>query len=219
MYSVPLFVVFSLILALVLTDRDLRLPSLHMSAWFLPTALSATVVACLWRMIFNDTGFVNSLILLSGGLKVGWLSSLPGAWVSIIAATLWWTIGWNVIIIYSARKKIPETLYDAAKVDGAGRMRTFLAVTAPGLKNVMLYVVTTQTLASFGLFAQPQLMTKGYPGRSTIPVALHMYGVSFGSTGDMLGLGAAMSVVTGLVILLFSTVILASFGIRKETGE
>jgi len=216
-YTVPVFVAFALALALLFNHRFLRFKGFHLSAVFMPTALAVTIIACLWRMVFNDTGFVNSLIMMAGGDKLGWLSDLPGAWITLVVSTLWWTVGWNVILLLGGLQKVPETLYDAARVDGAGWWRTLFTVTLPGLKDVLFYVVTTQALASWGLFAQAQLMTKGMPGRATMPVALHIFGTAFGGSGDMLGLGSAMSILTGVLILTSTGVLYLLFG--RDDGQ
>lgn len=202
LYSVPVLVSVSLALALILNNRKLKMKSFHLTAFFLPTALSVTVVAVMWRWILNvHSGLLNYLLGFFGIEKIPWLTDLPWVWGAIIIATVWWTVGWNTVIFLGGLSKIPEPLYDSAKVDGANAFRRFLNVTLPGLKQVMMFVVITQVLAGFGLFAQPQLMTGGGPGRATIPIMLHIYGEAFNPSRPRMGYATAMSLITGVIIV------------------
>ncbi len=202
LYSVPILVAVALTLAMLLNNKRLKLKSLHLAAIFVPTALSVTVIAVMWKWILNNySGLLNYLLGFLGISKISWLTDLPWVWGAIIIATVWWTVGWNTVILLGGLSKIPESLYDAAKVDGANSFKRFIHVTLPGLKQVMMFVVITQVLAGFGLFGQPQLMTGGGPGRSTLPIMLHIYGEAFNPSRPRMGYATAMSLVTGVIIV------------------
>jgi len=201
-YSVPLLIVIALLLALLLNNKKLKLKNFYLTAFFIPTALSATVIAVIWKWIMNNqAGLLNYFLSFIGVDKIPWITDLPWVWLAIIIPTIWWTVGWNTIIILGGLSKIPEVLYDAAKVDGASRFKRFIHVTLPGLKNVLMFVTITQVLASFGLFAQSQLITGGGPARATLPIMLHIYNEAFNPSRPRMGYAAAMSIITGIIIL------------------
>lgn len=203
--NVPLLIAIALSIALLLNIKKLRFKGVHVTALFMPMALAATVIAVIWRwMLSYQTGLINYLLSFIGISRIPWLVNVPWVWFSIIVATLWWTLGWNILILLGGLKKIPETLYESATVDGANVLQRFVHVTLPGLKDVLMFVCITQVLASFGLFAQPQLMTQGGPGRATLPVMLHIYQTAFDNSGPYMGLGAAQTIITGSIILAFT---------------
>jgi len=217
-YSVPVLVFVATGLALMLNSKKLKTKSLHLTAIFVPTALSVTVVAVMWRWILNNhSGLLNYVLSFFGIGKIPWLTDLPWVWLSIVIATVWWTVGWNTVILLGGLKKIPDSLYDSAKVDGANSIQRFFYVTLPGLKQVMMFVVITQVLAGFGLFAQPQLMTGGGPGRETIPIMLHIYGEAFNPSRPRMGYATAMSLITGVIVI--SVTFLQYYLFTRNTKE
>jgi multiple sugar transport system permease protein len=200
--TVPALVIVAILLALLLNSKFLKGKSFALTSFFLPTALAVTVIAVIWRWLLNyDAGLMNYVLSFFGLDKIPWLTSLPWALISIVVATVWWTVGWNVIIVLGGLQKIPATLYDAARVDGAGIFQRFWHVTLPGLKNVLMFVVITQIIASFGIFGQPQLMTNGGPGRGTLPIMLHIYQEAFNTSRPRMGYAAAMSIIFGIIVL------------------
>jgi len=201
LYSVPVFVGASLALALAVNSQKLgRSRSLFRTLFFLPVCLPITVVAAIWGWIFMYSGVANYIIGIFGAAQVPWLTQLPGVWVSIIVATLWGTVGFNMIILIGGLQSIPQELYDAAYVDGANGYQRFIHITLPQLMPVLLFVLITQILGSFNLFAQPQLMTAGGPGRSTLPIMYFIYQKAFGATADLMGFSSAAATVTTLII-------------------
>jgi len=200
--TVPALVILALLLALLLNAKSLKGKNFYLTTFFLPTSIAVTVTAVIWRWIFSyRTGLVNYTLQSLGLEIIPWLTSMPWAFVAIVVTTLWWTVGWSMIILLGGLKRIPDTLYDAARVDGAGVFQRFLNVTLPGLKNVMMFVCITQALASFGLFGQSQLMTAGGPGRETLPAMLYIYNEAFNVARPRMGFAAAMSVIFGAIVL------------------
>ena len=116
----------------------------------------------------------------------------------------------------SARVSLPPAVYEAAKVDGAGPWKRFVYITLPGLKPITVFIVITTLIGAFGLFAQPQLLTGGGPGRSTTPVMLLLYGEAFNARYPRLGSSVAMGFVTGVIILSIVSLIYFSFGKDKD---
>jgi ABC-type sugar transport systems, permease components len=199
--SVPFLVLIALALALLLTGT---LPGRNFfrTAFFIPTALSVTVIAVIWRWLLNgDFGLINYILAACRLPKVPWLTNQPFAWISLLLATIWWTVGWNTILFISGINAIPEQIFEAAKIDGAGGWHRFRYITLPCLGSVMFYVLITTVIASFNLFGQPQLMmTVGdHPMRSVMPVMFMIYNEAWVAT--RMGTAASMSYVTALVIM------------------
>jgi len=201
-WIVPLITLVAILLAMLLNNPRLRFQKFLLTSIFLPTALAVTVTAVIWRWIFSfDAGLVNLFLSGMGLEKIPWITTMPWAFITVVIATLWWTLGWNVIILLGGLQKIPESLYDAARVDGANALQRFWNVTLPGLRNVLMYVVITQAVATFGIFGQSQLMTSGGPGRQTLPVMLQIYNEAFNTSRPRMGYASAMSVVFGVLVL------------------
>jgi multiple sugar transport system permease protein len=100
---------------------------------------------------------------------IPWLTQLPWAWVALVGVTVWWTLGFNTVIYLAALQDISPELYEAARMDGANRWQRFRNVTLPGLRPVLLFIVSITIIASVNMFGQSFLMTRGArvsrPGR------------------------------------------------------
>ncbi|HVL54322.1 MAG TPA: sugar ABC transporter permease [Vitreimonas sp.] len=205
--STPLQVGFGLLLATLLNQR-LRGRNLFRAIYFVPWTLSVSVVGLIWWWMFNgNAGFVTEAMRTLTGGSPNWLASNPWAWVSILIATLWWTIGFNTIILLAGMQGISADLYEAAAVDGANKWQQFRSITLPSLRPILLLVITLQIIASFQLVGQPQLMTGGGPpspgGGETNPVLLHIYNTGFTGRREI-SQAAAMSLVVAAIMVIVS---------------
>jgi len=206
-YSVPPLVIIPLLLAVLLNTKTPG-RNFFRAVYFAPWVLSVAVVGLLWWWIFQSQGgLVNHYLAELGLPQLRWLSTLPWAWVAIVVATVWWTIGFNMIILLAALQDIPEQLYEAAAIDGATGAQAFFRVTLPLLRPVMLFIVTTTIIASFNLFGQPLLMTGGRPsqasgGGATEPIMLRIYNEGF--VRGIQGSAAAMSFVVAAIMIIVS---------------
>lgn len=212
--SVPPLVLVSLGLAILVTG-NLPFRSFFRTVYFMPTALTISVVAVMWRWIFQgDIGFANWILRSIGLEAIPWLTTQPYAWISIVIATVWWTVGWNMILLVSGINGISQEQYEAATIDGASGWQSFLYITLPNLRPILLFIMITTVIASFNLFGQPQLMTGGGPSRSTHTVMFYIYGEAFGNF--RMGMAAAMSYCTALIMLV-ATVTQAKLFSAKDT--
>ena len=205
--STPLLVSAGLFLASLLNQR-LRGRNIFRGLYFVPWTLSVAVVGLLWWWMFNgNAGFVTLAMREFFGFSPNWLASNPWAWISILVATLWWTIGFNTIIFLAGMQGISADLYEAAAVDGASKWQQFRHITLPSLRPILLLVITLQIIASFQLVGQPQLMTGGGPatalGGETAPVLLHIYNTGFQGRRE-LSLAAAMALVVAAMMVIVS---------------
>ncbi|NJO81917.1 MAG: sugar ABC transporter permease [Blastochloris sp.] len=210
LYSVPPLVILALLLAVLLNGRYPG-RNLFRALYFAPYALSVTVAAVLWRWLFQQGGLINYYLGELGLAQPSWLGSMPWAWVSLVVATVWWTIGFNTVIFLAALQDIPDTLYEAAAIDGAGPWAQFINITVPLLRPVLLFVTTITLIASANLFGQPFIMTeRGGPVNQTEPVMLRIYieGILF----NRMGSAAAMSVFVAAILLVLTTINFRVFG-------
>jgi multiple sugar transport system permease protein len=207
--STPLLVGVGLGLAALLNQR-MRGRNVFRAIYFVPWTLSVSVISLVWWWIFNsNAGYIAIFVREVLGLDINWLATNPWAWITILTATLWWTIGFNTIILLAGMQGISADLYEAASVDGASKWQQFRAITLPSLRPILLLVVTLQIIASFQLIGQPQLMTGGGPpsalGGETTPVLLHIYNIGFQGRRE-LSIAAAMALVVAVMMIVVSIV-------------
>jgi multiple sugar transport system permease protein len=213
LWSVLPLVGIALLLA-VLLNRNYPGRGLFRTIFFAPYTLSVTVASVLWWWLFQQTGIVNQAIQGLGLKPLNWLGDLPGAWIAITIATVWWTIGFNTIIFLTALQEIPKSLYEAASLDGANSRQQFFLITIPNLRSVLVFVLTITLIASANLFGQPYLMTKGGPADGTQTV---IYRIFFeGILRGQMGTAAAMSIFVALLLLSLTYLNFKFFGSTEE---
>src|SRR5918992_1106656 len=193
LYSVPLLIVIPLLVALVL-NQQFRGRAFFRGVFFAPYVLGVAVIGILWRFLLDpNVGLVNFYLGQLGIGNIPWITALPWAWVSLVGITVWWTLGFNAVIYLAGLQDIDPALYDAAKVDGANRWQRFRHVTLPGLRPVLVFIVTWTILQSANVFGQAVLITQGAPGRETRTAI--MYIAEEGLVNFNMGAAAAMSYV------------------------
>jgi multiple sugar transport system permease protein len=206
--SVPFLIAVPLLLALLLNTKFVG-KNIYRAILFAPWVLSSAVVGLLGFWVFQSQGGLLNYYLKELGMATPrWLSSMPWAWYSILIVTVWWTSGFNMIIILAALQGIPPELYEASEIDGAGWWQRFRYITIPMLRPVLLFIIIITIIASFNLFAQPYFMTdSGGPaqaggGGATESIMLRIYNQSF--VRYRMGSGAAMSLVVAAIMMLVS---------------
>ncbi|MEK3714151.1 carbohydrate ABC transporter permease [Paenibacillus sp. FSL R7-0333] len=205
LYSVPLLIVTGLGIAMLVNALPAKLRGLFRTFYFLPYALSASVMAVIWLMMFDtNAGFINSLLQKLGLTAIPWLTATPWAWIALVLTTLWWTIGFNMIIFVNALNEVPEDYYEAASMDGANAWMRFVSITLPSIRPVMLFVMITSTIASFNIYAQPFLLTRGGPGDTTRVLLINVLDQAF--VRKDIGSASAMAILMALLIMLVSIV-------------
>ncbi|MEU7873967.1 sugar ABC transporter permease [Dactylosporangium sp. NPDC049140] len=201
--SVPLLVVLPLGIALLL-NRSFPGRTFFRAVYFAPYVLGVAVIGLLWRFLLDaNLGFVNA-VMEAAGLPSGtpWLTATPYVWISLVGVTVWWTCGFNAVIYLAGLQDIPAELYEAAQVDGAGAWARFRHVTLPGLRPVLLFVITTTIIASANMFGQSYLITQGAPGTETRTVVAYVVDLGLGRNDA--GRAAAMSVALTLMLAIVS---------------
>jgi len=213
--SVPLLLVLPLLVALILNEK---FPGRNFfrAVYFAPYVLGVAVIGVLWTFLLDaNIGFVNYYLEKIPGVpeNIAWTTSLPWAWIALVGVTVWWTLGYNAVIYLAGLQDIPRELYEAAKVDHAGRWRRFRHVTLPGLRPVLVFIVTVTVLASANMFGQALLITEGAPGNETRTAIMLIF--QEGLRSFRMGNAAAMSFVLAFFLLLISLVNFAVFRERE----
>ncbi|MDI9449590.1 MAG: sugar ABC transporter permease [Firmicutes bacterium] len=189
--SVPLLLVIPLLLALLL-NKSFFGQKLAQNAIISPFLIPSGSVLLLWVwMLDSQTGMINHILKALGLPGQAWLSRSNSAMAAIVFITLWWTSGYNIILYLSSLQDLPQELYEAAAVDGAGGWKQFWHITLPLLRNRMLFITTLQIIASFKLFDQVYILTGGGPAGSTRTLAFYLYETGFRDW--MFGRAAAVS--------------------------
>ncbi|TDC27375.1 sugar ABC transporter permease [Micromonospora sp. 15K316] len=213
--SVPLLVVVPLGLALLL-NRSFPGRTFFRAVYFAPYVLGVAVIGLLWRFLLDaNLGLVNRLLGVVGlPADTPWVTDVPWAWISLVGVTVWWTSGFNAVIYLAGLQDIAPELYEAAKVDGASAWERFRHVTLPGLRPVLLFVMTTTVLASANVFGQSFLITQGAPGTETRTVVWYI--VEQGLRNNDAGRAAAMSIVFALMLAVVSLANFRLFRYRED---
>ncbi len=196
--SVPLLLVLPLAIAMVLNQKFAG-RNLFRAVYFAPYVLGVAVIAVLWRYLLDtNVGLVNYYL----GRNIPWLTDVPWAWVSIVGVTVWWTLGFNCAIYLAALQGVPRSLYEAAAMDGANRWQEFRNVTLPGIRSVLVFIVSTTIISSMNMFGQSYLMTAGGPGNETRTAIMQISDTGLRQFDS--GMASAMSMIFMFFLVLIS---------------
>ncbi|MCW5698574.1 MAG: sugar ABC transporter permease [Rhodospirillales bacterium] len=196
----PLSVLVSLGAALLINSKLVRLKTLFRTVYFLPVVTTLVAVAVMWRYLYHPRyGLLNFALSGIGIEPIDWLGDPFWAMPAIILMAAWKNFGYNMIIFLAGLQSIPDSLYEAARVDGANRWHQFRYVTLPMLAPTFLFVGIITMIGYFQLFAEPYVMTQGGPSNATLSVVLFMYEEGFRWWN--LGNAAAIAFVLFVIIL------------------
>ncbi|RHB77108.1 carbohydrate ABC transporter permease [Hungatella hathewayi] len=208
--SVPLRLIFALMVAMIL-QRTTKATGFYRAAYYLPSIIGGSVaISILWKRLFAEDGTFNCILQIIGvNSHFSWLGNKHTAiWVLIILAI--WQFGSSMLIFLSALKQIPFSLYEASRVDGAGKTNQFFRITLPLLTPTIFFNLVMQMISGFLAFTQCFIITQGRPMSSTLFYSVYMYQQSFEFYNT--GYGAAMAWV---MLLLISVITLFLFWSKK----
>jgi multiple sugar transport system permease protein len=198
--TVPALAVIGLGLALAL-NRPTRTAAVLRGVFFASSVLSVTIVTLLWRVIFiADGGFIANVMEAFGQAPIAFLSNEYLALPAIAITTVWWCIGLPMMLFLAALQQVPNSLYEAAALDDAGRWTTLRKITLPSIRRTFALVIVIEIVLQFQLFGQAQLMTLGGPNNASRPVVLFIYEVGF-NRWDIGYAAAASQVLFGLILM------------------
>jgi lactose/L-arabinose transport system permease protein len=178
--QVPIMIALATVLAVLLSSPALKARGLFRFAFFAPVVVGEVAYAAVFRLMFNEFGFVNKLLATVDISRIPWFSDPDAAMAVIIIALTWRWAGYNAIIILAGLQSIPDDIYEAATVDGVSKLRQFFFITLPLLKPVILLCVVLSVIGTMQLFAEPFLITnRGGPGQATETLGLFLYRMGF----------------------------------------
>ena len=197
----PLSALTSLVAAMLVSAKRVRYPGLFRSIFFMPVVTTLVAVAIVWRYLYHPQyGLLNWALGAVGVHPVDWLGDPHWAMFAIILMAVWKNFGYNMLIFIAGLQSIPEDLYEAAHLDGAGGWAQFRHVTLPSLAPTFLFVGVMTMLGNFQLFAEPYVMTQGGPLKATTTVVLLMYQEGF--RWWRMGMASSLAFVLFVIMLL-----------------
>jgi len=216
--EVTLQLVFGMILALVL-HQTFRFRAWFRTVSFLPWAISGVITSTIWSIMFNEhIGVINDLFIRIGIIDhpIAWIAGTGTAFWSVVASELWRGIPFFAITLLASLQTIPGELYEAAKVDGAGRWSVFTNVTLPFLKETIILTTLLRAVWEFNNVDLIFNLTGGGPVNAT--TTLPMYVANMAIKAGEFGYGSALTVVAFFILLIFAAVYLKGSGYGKETA-
>jgi len=224
-FVVPISLILSLLFATLLNNIK-KFKSFFRSIYFIPTVTSMVAISIVWKLIFNQqTGLANFFLAKIGIDPLGWLAESRGIFLlllqnigieiphylggpslalfSIIIVTIWKGLGYNTIIYLAGLQNIPHVYYEAADIDGAGKIKQFFKITWPLVSPTTFYVLMMTTIVTFQVFSQIYLMTGppiGGPLGTTKVIVYYLFDKGFGESND-LSYASAIALVLFAIIL------------------
>jgi multiple sugar transport system permease protein len=213
--------VIAILLAFIINSGRIKMKDFFRSAYFIPYITSGVAIAMIFGMLYGKNyGILNTFIKflnqyipmramfesLGFDYPLGWLTSSKLIRPSIALLVTWKYTGWNMIIYFAGLQKIPDSLYEAAKVDGANLRQIFFNITLPLLKPIMFFAITMSIIGNLQLFAEPMvLLTQtGGPGRAGLTTAMYLYKSAFEFLD--FGAGSAMAYILCLFIIILTVI-------------
>ena len=206
--AVPSLMIAAIVLAL-LANRESGFKKLFRVCFYLPSVLSVAVISFMAIYLYSPyLGFISSVLhtfrLIPSGTEILFLRSIPLIWFVVTVTTVWWTTGFSMMLYISAMQDIPVTVYEAAEIDGATKTQQLFALTLPLLTPTTYLIMLLQIIASFKIFGQIYLISRGGPGTATKPLIQLIYETAF--RDNDLGYASAMSYVLFLILVVLSLV-------------
>ncbi|MFD0681662.1 MULTISPECIES: carbohydrate ABC transporter permease [unclassified Paenibacillus] len=200
--TVPTCILIALLLA-ALTHNKLRGMRAFQFIFSLPIAISVGTGSVIWMMLYHPSvGILNYFLSLVGIQPIGWLTDPAWALVSISIMTVWMNLGFNYIVLLSGLQGVSEDIYDSAKIDGSGPVRTFVQLTLPLVSPTLFFVFIVSVIGAFQSFGQIHILTRGGPMNTTDVVVYNIYQDAF--INFRFGIGSAQALVLFAIILVLT---------------
>ena len=215
--QVPIMILLALFLSVLLNNKSLKLKGLFRTAIFLPCVTSLVAYSVIFKYLFGQDGIINIMLMKVSLISepIQWLTDPFWAKIAIIIAITWRWTGYNMIFYLSALQNVDESIYEAAKIDGASPVQQFFKITIPMLKPIILFTSITSTIGTLQLFDEVMNITKGGPGNATMTISQYIYNLSFKYTPDF-GYAATVSYAIVIMIVIFSIIQFKVAGDKNE---
>ena len=214
----PVLVILPLIMALF-ANRPVKYKRFLRISYYLPGVLSVSVISFIAKYTFAPyRGLVNGILrffdVINTKSEILWFESTGRSWAVVVIMTIWWTVGFPMLLYLSALQDIPQETLDAAEVDGASGMQQLFQIKLPLLKPTILLVLMLQIIACFKVFGQIYMTTGGGPANTTRPLVMYIYQQAFNK--NKLGYSAAMSYILFAILVVCT---LLQFKLQKGEDE
>lgn len=209
-------ILLALILSVFLNNKKLKWKGFFRTAIFLPCVTSLVAYSVIFKYLFSQDGIINVMLMKLAliGEPIQWLTDPFWAKITIVIAITWRWTGYNMIFYLSALQNVDESIYEAARIDGASPLQQFFKITIPSLKPIILFTSITSTIGTLQLFDEVVNITQGGPGNATITISQYIYNLSFKYTPDF-GYAATVSYMIVIMIVLFSIIQFKVAGDKK----
>ncbi|MBS4202386.1 sugar ABC transporter permease [Bacillus sp. FJAT-49732] len=205
--QVPIMIILALVLSVLLNDPKLKFKGFFRTAIFLPAVTSLVAYSIIFKYLFGMDGIINQVLMNISLISkpIPWLTDPLLAKITIIIAITWRWTGYNMIFYLSGLQNVDQSIYEAAKIDGANAFQVFTKITIPVLKPIILFTSITSTIGTLQIFDEIMNITKGGPGNSTVSISQYIYNLSFKYSPDF-GYAAAVSFVIVILIVIFTSI-------------
>src|SRR5699024_6952742 len=199
--QVPIMIVLALVFSVLLNDATLKFRGFFRTAIFIPCVTSLVAYSVIFKYMFGVDGFVNQFLMDLSIISepVNWLADPFWAKLIIILAITWRWTGYNMIFYLSSLQNVDQSLYEAAKIDGANAFQRSTKITIPMLKPIILFTSIISTIGTLQLFDEVMNITGGGPGNATLSISQYIYNLSFEYSPDF---GYASTVAYVIVVLV-----------------
>ncbi len=215
-YTVPGKLIMALAVAVFL-NRDIKGINLIRTLYYIPSLFGGSVaIAILWKLMFLDNGVINAVLRMLHLPSVQWLGDTRYALKTICALEIW-QFGSSMVMFLAALKQVPKSLYEAARIDGAGKVKIFFHITLPQISSIILFNLLIQMIQALQNFTSASIITDGGPLKSTQVLGLKLYKEGFAYF--KMGYASAVSWVVFTVIMIMTAIIFATSKLWVHYGD
>ena len=200
---IPLDLILALMLAIAV--QKIKGKSFYRLFYFMPVVTGSVSVGVIWTWIMNgDFGLLNTILGAVGITGPKWLKDPKIVLFSIVIVSVWWNVGYNMVLLLAGLQNIPEVYYEAAEIDGANKWKAFRHITLPMLSPTLFFVLIMTIISSFQVFDQAYVMTQGGPMKASYTLVYHIYQGAF--VEFRMGGACAASVILFAIILAITMI-------------
>ncbi|MDR6144021.1 multiple sugar transport system permease protein [Microbacterium foliorum] len=214
--QVPIMLALALFAAMAIDSRRLAKPGLYRISLFLPYAVPGIVAVLMWGFLYSDrVGLAGNLNTFLG---FDLITPFASQWIMFTIGNIvtWQFLGYNMIIFYAALRTIPEELYEAAAIDGAGAWRVVMSVKLPALRGAIVIATIFSIIGSFQLFNEPNILRPNAPGLITTFFTPNMYAYNLSFIGQQANYAATLAIIMGVITAVIAYIVQVR-GTRQES--
>ncbi|MCJ7841286.1 sugar ABC transporter permease [Lederbergia sp. NSJ-179] len=200
---VPVGITISLLLAIML--NNIKGKEIYRVFYFMPVVTSSVSVGVIWMWILNgDFGILNQALAAIGIQGPLWLTDTRWVMISIAMLSIWWQVGYNMVIFLAGLQGVSKSYYEAAQIDGASKIQQFRHITLPLISPTTFFVSIMAIIGSFQVFDQAFVMTNGGPAKASYTLVYHIYETAF--INFRMGESSAAAMILFVIILIFTLI-------------